>query len=68
MYKEDVLLTVNEEYKIKLWHIMNNNERLKSINYIIKKIVCKKTCLGPTYGGAINKLLVLNPNDTSNDY
>jgi hypothetical protein len=54
MYKEDVLLTVNEEYKVKLWHIMYN-ECLK---------ICKKTCLGPTYGGAINKLLVLNPNDT----
>lgn len=30
--------------------------------------VCKKTCLGPTYGGQINKLLVLNPVDEKNDY
>ena len=30
--------------------------------------VCKKTCLGPTYAGAINRLLVLNPNDQSNEY
>lgn len=29
---------------------------------------CKKTCLGPVYGGAINKLLILNPNDAQNDY
>ena len=63
MYKEDVLLTVNEEYKIKLWHIMNN-DGLKSNLLNAYKKVCKKTCLGPTYGGAINKLLVLNPNDT----
>lgn len=25
--------------------------------------VCKKTCLGPTYGGEITKLLVLNSVD-----
>ena len=30
--------------------------------------VCKKTCLGPTYGGEISKLLVLNPADEKNDY
>jgi len=50
-------LTVNEEYKIKLWHIMRDNLK-----------VCKKNCLGPTYGGAINKLLILNPNDAKNDF
>ena len=32
-FKEDVLLTVNEEYKIKLWHIMKNG-----IKGIFKKI------------------------------
>ncbi len=30
--------------------------------------ICKKTCLGPTYGGEITKLLVLNPADEKNDY
>ena len=27
LYKEDCLLTVNSEYKIKLWQIMSNNSR-----------------------------------------
>ncbi|EAS05799.2 WD-40 protein, putative (macronuclear) [Tetrahymena thermophila SB210] len=57
MYKEDVLLTVNEEFKIKLWQFMKDNFKF-----------CKKTCLGPIYGGAINKLLILNQNDAQNDY
>ena len=30
--------------------------------------VNKKTCLGPTYGGEITKLLVLNPADEKHDY
>jgi len=46
------LLTVNEHYKIKLWSMLKDNMK-----------VCKKTCLGPTYGGEITKLLVLNPAD-----
>lgn len=57
MYKEDVLLTVNEEFKVKLWQFMKDNFKF-----------CKKTCLGPVYGGAINKLLILNQNDAQNDY
>jgi WD40 repeat protein len=57
MFKENVLLTVNEHYKIKLWSMLKDNMK-----------ICKKTCLGPTYGGEITKLLVLNPADEKNDY
>ena len=57
MFKENVLLTVNEHYKVKLWNMLKEDMK-----------VCKKTCLGPTYGGEINKLLVLNPADEKNDY
>jgi WD40 repeat protein len=46
MFKEDVLLTVNEEYKMKLWLLQPNQVK-----------VCKKTCLGPSYGGPIAKML-----------
>ena len=46
MFKEDVLLTVNEEYKLKLWLLLPNSIK-----------ICKKTCLGPSYGKSINKLL-----------
>lgn len=52
MYKENVLLTVNEHYKIKLWSMLKDDMKVN-----------KKTCLGPTYGGEISKLLVLNPAD-----
>lgn len=45
MFKEDVLLTVNEEYKMKMWLLQPNQVK-----------VCKKTCLGPSYGGPIIKL------------
>jgi len=77
MYKEDVLLTVNEEFKVKLWQFMKDNFKCNylirnySIHYFIITImflVCKRTCLGPVYGGAINKLLILNQNDAQNDY
>ena len=30
--------------------------------------VTKKTCLGPTYGGAINKFLVINEDDAGDKY
>jgi hypothetical protein len=46
MFKEDVLLTVNEEYKLKLWLMLPNLSK-----------ICKKTCLGPSYGKPIVKLL-----------
>ena len=31
-------------------------------------LVCKKTCLGPSYGHPINKLLVLNPTSIKSQY
>jgi len=44
--KEGLLLTANNEYKMKLW-----NPTAKS---------SRRTCLGPTYGGEITKLKLLN--------
>ena len=40
--KEGLLLTANDEYKMKVWNPSAQSSR--------------KTCLGPTYGGEINKL------------
>ena len=31
-------------------------------------LVTKKTCLGPTYGGPINKFLVINEDDAGDKY
>lgn len=39
---QDLLLTANDEYKMKIWNVSTKGSR--------------KTCLGPTYGGEINKL------------
>ncbi len=39
-------MTANDEYKMKLWNPTTENSR--------------RTCLGPTYGGAINKLKLLS--------
>lgn len=72
LYKEDCLLTVNSEYKIKLWQIMSNNSR--SFNCFFPFLicfgflVCKKTCLGPSYGHPINRLIVLNPKSSKSQY
>lgn len=43
--KEDLLLTVNDDYKLKLWNPKTANSR--------------RTCLGPTYGGDIKTLKLL---------
>lgn len=43
MYKEDMILVANEEYKLKLWNVRDPENRIGH-----------KTCLGPIYGGAIN--------------
>lgn len=40
--KEHLLLTANDDYKMKIWNVSTKNSR--------------KTCLGPTYGGEIVKL------------
>ena len=40
--KEDLLLTANDDYKMKLWSVSTRKSR--------------RTCLGPTYGGEIAKL------------
>jgi cilia- and flagella-associated protein 251 len=51
---EGLLLTSNDEYKMKLWNPSSKNSR--------------KTCLGPTYGGAIKKLKLLSFNERSDKY
>lgn len=44
--KEDLILTANDEYKMKLWNPTTRTSR--------------RTCLGPTYGGEISKLKLLD--------
>ncbi len=44
--KEDLLLTVNDQYKMKIWNVSTQSSR--------------KTVLGPTYGGEIVKLKKLD--------
>lgn len=44
--KEDLLLTANDDYKMKIWNPSQRN--------------CRRTCLGPTYGGEIIKLKKLD--------
>jgi Ca2+-binding EF-hand superfamily protein len=54
--KEDLIVTASSDYKFKLWNANNK--------------VCRKTTLGPTYGGALTRLLVLpnTDNNQRNDY
>lgn len=47
-FKEGLILTTNDEYKMKLWNPKLGNSR--------------RTALGPTYGGEIVKLKLLNVN------
>ena len=44
--KEDLLMTVNNDYKMKIWNPSTQGSR--------------RTCLGPTYGGEIVKLRKLD--------
>ena len=44
--KEGLILTANDEYKMKVWNPSAQSSR--------------KTCLGPTYGGEINKMKELS--------
>lgn len=52
--KEGLILTTNDEYKMKLWNPTTENSR--------------RTCLGPTYGGAINKLKLLSFGERGDKY
>ena len=52
--KEDLLLTVNDVYKMKIWNVTSSQ--------------CRKTCLGPTYGGDISKLKKLEIEGNSDKF
>lgn len=52
--QEGLILTANDEYKIKLWNPTTKSSR--------------RTCLGPTYGGEIVKLKLLNFADRNQKY
>ena len=43
--REDLLVTANDEYKMKIWNVITRSSR--------------KTCLGPTYGDAISQLRII---------
>ena len=43
--RENLLVTASDEYKLKLWNATNK--------------ACRRTVLGPTYGGPINRLMRL---------
>ena len=52
--KQNLLLTVNDDYKAKLWNINSRTSR--------------RTCLGPTYGGEIVKMKLLNIQNNSDKF
>ena len=52
--KEDLLLTANDDYKMKIWNVSTKNSR--------------RTCLGPTYGGEITKLKRLDIDNNADKY
>lgn len=52
--KEGLLLTANDDYKMKVWNPSARSSR--------------RTALGPTYGGEIEKLRVLNVQDSDEKY
>lgn len=52
-FQEGLILTCNDEYKMKLWNPKLTNSR--------------RTALGPTYGGEISKLKLLNQSDDAKD-
>lgn len=51
-FNEGLILTTNDEYKMKLWNPKLGNSR--------------RTALGPTYGGEIQKMKLLNVTQDSN--
>ena len=54
--QEDLFVTVNSEYKFRLWN-WNANATNKT---------CRRTVLGPTYGGPLRKLVRM-PRNTNVD-
>jgi WD40 repeat protein len=52
--KEDLLLTVNDDYKMKIWSVSTKGSR--------------RTCLGPTYGGEIVKLKKLEIDNNADKF
>ena len=52
--KEDLLLTANDDYKMKIWNPSQKNSR--------------RTCLGPTYGGEIVRLKNLDIETTQDRF
>lgn len=46
---EELVVTANDEYKIKQWNASNKT--------------CRRTTLGPTYGGPMNRMVPLPSND-----
>lgn len=52
--KEDLFLTANDDYKMKLWNVSTRGSR--------------RTCLGPTYGGEIVKLKQLDIDNNPDKY
>jgi WD40 repeat protein len=52
--KEDLIVTVNDDYKMKIWNVSTKGSR--------------KTCLGPTYGGEIVNLKKLEIEGSADKY
>jgi WD40 repeat protein len=52
--KQNLLLTMNDDYKAKIWNVNSSSSR--------------RTCLGPTYGGEIVKMKLLNLENNSDKF
>ena len=50
--KEPLLLIANSGYKLKLWNTAQSQK------------ICRQTVLGPSFGGCVKNLKILNPNRT----
>lgn len=56
MYKENILLVSNSDYKVKLWQFLEDG-----------KMICRKTCLGPTFGSPIKQIILIAPQSSRGD-
>lgn len=56
LYKENALLVTNSDYKLKLWQFLDDD-----------KTICRKTCLGPTFGTPIKQLILIAPQSSRGD-